>query len=148
MNYGSTSRGGPYTPTMPPLVVQDAPVTLGEVLPLVVPDRHVDAEPVGEHQHRRPHRSCYVDRQLGAVEGAQASLGAGPFGQPLRGFGVGARPGPAHGDSLDRHGRNRTGRRGRGRDQRRPGRSRRPLAAHDAPTYSRGTRSLRPHTTS
>ena len=56
-------------------VVEDAPVVLREVLPLVVPHGHVQAESVDEDERRRARGADHVHRQLGAIEGGQPMLG-------------------------------------------------------------------------
>ena len=100
--------GSGGAPPVPPLVVEDAPVSLREGRPLVVPAGQVLAEPVGEHQggHAlRRRRPDHVNGELGAVEGADPALASRPLRKGLapRRVRRGASP-PGHGALGDHRG--------------------------------------------
>ena len=147
---------------MAAMVEQHAAVASGKVLPLVVPRRHVQGEPVAEHErgrlgpvrpdhvHRQlgPVRLDHVHRQLGPVERADPRLAAGAFVERLAPGHVGHRPGPPDQGALGGH-RGGGGHADPGRGDRHPPGG--PAATGPAgrhPTYSLGTRALTPHTTS
>jgi hypothetical protein len=102
-------------PAVPTLVEQDHAVLLRELLPLVMPRGHVDAEPVGEEQ-RRPVRVAggpNVDERA-VVGNDRSDLLGGKLVEPLAGFEVRAAP-LAPGNQLAggdgrAHGRGRAGR--------------------------------------